>query len=163
MSDLAALILAGGQSRRMKSPLSKILHSVAGRPLIHYPVAAARAAGASQVVVIASPKDRIAVESYLGAAFGHHAIRVTVQDPPRGTGDAARVGIAALDPGVRRTLILSGDVPLVAREDVERLAAALSKDSPLVLGTCRLDNPHGYGRILRDRDGRAQAIIEQRD
>jgi bifunctional UDP-N-acetylglucosamine pyrophosphorylase/glucosamine-1-phosphate N-acetyltransferase len=163
MSDLAALILAGGQSRRMKSPLSKILHRVAGRPLIHYAVAAARAAGASQVVVIASPKDRDTVESYLGATFGREAIRVTVQDPPRGTGDAVRVGIAALDAGVRRTLILSGDAPLIAREDVERVAAALSTDSPLVLGTCRLDNPHGYGRILRDRDGRAQAIVEQRD
>lgn len=163
MTDLAALILAGGQSRRMKSPLSKILHRVAGRPLIHYPVAAARAAGASQVVVIASPRDRDTVESYLVATFGGESIRVTVQDPPRGTGDAARVGIAALDASVRRTLILSGDVPLIARADVERLAAALSEDSPLVLGTCRLDNPHGYGRIVRDRDGRARAIVEQRD
>jgi bifunctional UDP-N-acetylglucosamine pyrophosphorylase / glucosamine-1-phosphate N-acetyltransferase len=163
MSDLAALILAGGQSRRMKSPLSKILHRVAGRPLIHYPVAAALAAGASRVVVIAAPRDREAVESYLGAAFGPESIRVTVQDPPRGTGDAARVGVAALDAGTRRVLILSGDVPLVGREDVARLAAALSPDSPLVVGTCRLHDPHGYGRILRDRQGRAQAIREQRD
>jgi bifunctional UDP-N-acetylglucosamine pyrophosphorylase/glucosamine-1-phosphate N-acetyltransferase len=163
MTDVAALILAGGQSRRMKSPTSKILHPVAGRPLIHYPVAAARAAGASRVVVIVAPKDRDTVESYLVSAFGREAIRVAVQDPPRGTGDAARVGIAALDPDVRRVLILSGDVPLIGRDDVERLAAALSKDSPLVLGTCLLDDPHGYGRILRDAGGRAQAIREQRD
>jgi bifunctional UDP-N-acetylglucosamine pyrophosphorylase/glucosamine-1-phosphate N-acetyltransferase len=163
MSDLAALILAGGQSRRMKSPLSKVLHRVAGRQLFLNPVAAARAAGASPVVVIASPKDRDTLESYLVGAFGRESIRVTVQDPPRGTGDAARVGLAALDAGVRRTLILSGDVPLIAHGDVERLAAALSKDSPLVLGTCKLDNPHGYGRILRDHHGRAQAIVEQRD
>jgi bifunctional UDP-N-acetylglucosamine pyrophosphorylase/glucosamine-1-phosphate N-acetyltransferase len=147
----------------MKSPLSKILHRVAGRPLIHYPVAAARAAGAASVVVIASPKDRETVESYLVGAFGREAIRVVVQDPPRGTGDAVRVGLAALEASARRTLILSGDVPLIARQDVERLAAALSKDSPLVLGTCRMDDPRGYGRILRDRSGRAFGIREQPD
>lgn len=163
MSDLAALIMAGGQSRRMKSPLSKILHRVAGRPLIHYPVAAARAAGAASVVVIAAPKDREIVESYLVGAFGREAIRVVVQDPPRGTGDAVRVGVAALDASAQRTLILSGDVPLIAREDVERLAAALSNDSPLVLGTCRMDDPRGYGRILRDGTGRALGIREQPD
>ncbi|HTV19616.1 MAG TPA: bifunctional UDP-N-acetylglucosamine diphosphorylase/glucosamine-1-phosphate N-acetyltransferase GlmU [Polyangiaceae bacterium] len=163
MSDLAALIMAGGQSRRMKSPLSKILHRVAGRPLIHYPVAAARAAGAARVVVIAAPKDRETVESYLVGAFGRDAIRVVVQDPPRGTGDAVRVGLAALDGEAQRTLILSGDVPLIARDDVARLAAALSNETPLVLGTCRLDNPRGYGRILRDRAGRALGIREQPD
>ena len=163
MSDLTALILAGGQSRRMKSPLSKILHRVAGRPLIHYPVAAARAAGAATVVVIASPKDRETVESYLVGVFGREAIRVVVQDPPRGTGDAARVGLAALDAAARRTLILSGDVPLIAREDVDRLAGALSSERPLVLGTCRMASPRGYGRILRDASGRAYAIREQAD
>src|SRR5438128_11536611 len=102
MSDLAALILAGGQSRRMQSPLSNVLHPVAGRPLIHYPVAAARAAGASRVVVITSPRDEKQVEAYLVSTFGREAIRVTVQDPPRGTGDAARVGVRALEPGIER-------------------------------------------------------------
>src|SRR5688572_25423755 len=138
MNDLAALILAGGQSRRMLSPLSKVLHPVAGRPLIYYPVAAARAAGAATVVVITSPKDRDTVESYLVSAFGRELIRVAVQDPPRGTGDAAKVGIGALDSETRRVLILCGDVPLIAREDVEKLASALGQDNPLVVGTCRM-------------------------
>jgi bifunctional UDP-N-acetylglucosamine pyrophosphorylase/glucosamine-1-phosphate N-acetyltransferase len=126
-------------------------------------VAAARAAGAARVVVIAAPQDREAVESYLAAAFGQDAIRVVVQDPPRGTGDAARVGVAALDASAKRTLILSGDVPLIACEDVLGLAAALSPESALVLGTCRMDDPRGYGRILRDRSGRAVGIREQPD
>jgi bifunctional UDP-N-acetylglucosamine pyrophosphorylase/glucosamine-1-phosphate N-acetyltransferase len=155
--------MAGGQSRRMKSPLSKVLHPVAGRPLIHYPVAAARAAGATSVVVIVSPRDRNTIESYLVGAFGRESIRVAVQDPPRGTGDAARVGLDALDSDARRTLILSGDVPLIAQEDIERLATALSLDRPLVLGTCLLDEPRGYGRILRDAEGRVQGIREQAD
>jgi bifunctional UDP-N-acetylglucosamine pyrophosphorylase/glucosamine-1-phosphate N-acetyltransferase len=163
MSDLGALILAGGASRRMLSTTSKVLHRVAGRPLIHYPVAAARAAGASMVVVVTSPKDRETVETYLVAAFGREVIGVVVQDPPRGTGDAARVGAAALGTNVRRVLILSGDVPLVAAPDVERLAAGLSEKTRLVVGTCRMDNPHGYGRIVRDAEGRPTRIVEQRD
>jgi bifunctional UDP-N-acetylglucosamine pyrophosphorylase/glucosamine-1-phosphate N-acetyltransferase len=163
MSDLAALILAGGQSRRMKSPLSKVLHRVAGRPLIYYPVAAARAASASRVIVIAAPKDREAIEEYLVSTFGRTAIQVVVQDPPRGTGDAARIGAAVLDTSTRRVLILSGDTPLIRSGDVERLAAALSQDRPLVIGTCVPDSPHGYGRILRDDAGRAVAIREQVD
>jgi bifunctional UDP-N-acetylglucosamine pyrophosphorylase/glucosamine-1-phosphate N-acetyltransferase len=163
MIDFAALVLAGGQSRRMKSALTKILHPVAGRPLVHYPVAAARAAGAARVVVIAAPKDRETVENYLVGAFGRETIRVVVQDPPRGTGDAARVGMTALEAEVGRVLILSGDVPLIRHDDVTRLMAGLGTDSPLVVGTCVPDNPFGYGRILRDERGRAQAIREQRD
>ncbi len=146
----------------MRSPLSKVLHPVAGRPLIYYPVAAARAAGASVIVVITSPKDRETIERYLVGEFGRELIRVAVQDPPRGTGDAARVGVAALDAGVKHTLILSGDVPLIGQEDVERLVAA-SRQSALVVGTCQLDSPRGYGRILRDAQGRAHAIVEQKD
>jgi len=163
MSDLAALILAGGQSRRMRSPLSKVLHRAAGRPLIHYPVAAAIAAGASRIVVIASPKDRDTIEAYLVSAFGRDPIHLTVQDPPRGTGDAARVGVAAFDASVRRALILCGDVPLITQRDVERLASALTSERPLVVGTCQLPDPTGYGRILRDAEGRAHAIREHRD
>ncbi len=163
MSDLAALVLAGGLSRRMQSPSSKILHQVAGRPMVYYPVAAARAAGASRVVVVTSSRDRQTVEEYLMLAFGRELIRVVVQDPPRGTGDAARVGLEALDAKVRRTLILCGDVPLITATDLERLAGALSGDAGLSVGTCRLQNPQGYGRILRDAQGKAVAIREQRD
>lgn len=163
MTDLAALVLAGGMSRRMRSPLSKILHPVAGRPLIHYPVAAARAAGASRIVVITSPKDRDTVESYLVEAFGRDVIDVTVQDPPRGTGDAARVGLLGLDASVTRALIVCGDVPLISAGDLERLAAGLESDAALAIGTCQLADPQGYGRIIRDGQGRATAIVEQRD
>jgi bifunctional UDP-N-acetylglucosamine pyrophosphorylase / glucosamine-1-phosphate N-acetyltransferase len=163
MSDLAALILAGGLSRRMRSPLSKILHPVAGRPLLHYPVAAARAAGASRVIVITSPKDRDTVEEYLVQAFGRELIQMAVQDPPRGTGDAARVGLDVLDRGVERALILCGDIPLIAEGDLRGLVSTLGAGPGLVIGTCRLSQPEGYGRIVRDERGDAIAIVEQRD
>jgi bifunctional UDP-N-acetylglucosamine pyrophosphorylase/glucosamine-1-phosphate N-acetyltransferase len=163
MSDLTALVLAAGQSRRMQSPLSKILHPVAGRPLLHYPVAAALAAGASEVVVVTSPKDRETVERYLGEAFGASRMRVTVQDPPRGTGHAAQVGLEAASATARRILIVYGDVPLLDVRDLERLAAASRSEEELALGTCRLSDPRGYGRILRNERGVVTGIVEQKD
>jgi bifunctional UDP-N-acetylglucosamine pyrophosphorylase/glucosamine-1-phosphate N-acetyltransferase len=162
MNELAALVLAAGMSRRMLSPLSKVLHPIAGRPLLHYPVAAAIAAGARQVVVITSPKDRDTIETYLRGAFGSISLSVVVQDPPRGTGDAARVGMAALDEGVRQVLIVCGDVPLISALELERLVAA-GREGALGLGTCELADPAGYGRIVRDKGGKVTAIVEQRD
>ncbi len=162
MSHLAALVLAAGQSRRMASPLSKVLHPVAGRPLLHYSIAAARAAGATRVVVVTSARDRDLIEQYLLGAFGAELIRIRVQDPPRGTGDAARAGLEAL-PDAGRVLILYGDVPLIQDTDVSRLAACSADPHQLGLGTCRLRDPRGYGRILRDASGQVVGIIEQRD
>jgi bifunctional UDP-N-acetylglucosamine pyrophosphorylase/glucosamine-1-phosphate N-acetyltransferase len=162
-SNLAALVLAAGQSRRMKSPLSKVLHPVAGRPLVHYPVAAARAAGASQVVVVTSAKDRDVVEQYLVGAFGEGLIRIRVQDPPRGTGDAARIGLEGLDAHAERTLILYGDAPLLEQADLARLGATAQTATELGLGTCRLRDPHGYGRIVRGPRGEVLSVVEQKD
>jgi bifunctional UDP-N-acetylglucosamine pyrophosphorylase / glucosamine-1-phosphate N-acetyltransferase len=163
MSHLAALVLAAGQSRRMLSPLSKILHPVAGRPLLHYPVAAARAAGATEVVVVTSAKDRDVVESYLVAAFGADLVRIRVQDPPRGTGDAARIGLDGISERAQRLLILYGDVPLIEAADLTRLAAAVQAEADLGIGTCRSSEPHGYGRILRGPGGDVLGIVEQKD
>jgi bifunctional UDP-N-acetylglucosamine pyrophosphorylase/glucosamine-1-phosphate N-acetyltransferase len=126
-------------------------------------VAAARDAGASRIVVVTSPKDRDVIRDYLLGAFGAELIGVAVQDPPRGTGDAARVGLAELASGARRVLILCGDVPLLEARDLAALAATPSGDTDLGLGTCRLANPKGYGRIVRDAGGDVSAIVEQRD
>src|SRR5918912_338609 len=97
MSDLTALVLAAGQGTRMKSVVSKVLHPIAGRPLIHYPVRAALDAGATRVLIVASATAQEPLENYLAQAFGKSAVRCTLQDPPRGTGDAVRVGLEAAD------------------------------------------------------------------
>lgn len=163
MTDLVALVLAAGASRRMQSPLSKVLHPIAGRPLLHYAVSAARSAGAARVIVIASARDREAIAGYLVNTFGAEAVSVAVQDPPRGTGDAVRVGLAAAPESADRVLIVCGDVPLVSAVDLRALVEHETGRSGLCLGTCRLRDPSGYGRILRDGTGRAVAIREQRD
>lgn len=163
MSDLAVIVLAAGRSRRMKSRLSKVLHRIAGRPLIHYPMRAAREAGAERIAIVASPDGREVIESYAADAFGANTLHIAVQDPPRGTGDAARVGLMALEgSGARRVLIVCGDVPLVDAASLEALVKA-STGGRLALATCELPDPTGYGRILRDEHGRPSEVVEERD
>ncbi len=161
-SDITAIVLAAGHGTRMKSSLNKVLHPIAGRPLVFYPVQAALEAGASKVVVVVGPTTQQDIEGYLRSAFGAERIRCVVQDPPRGTGDAARVGMAEV--ASERVLIFYGDTPLIRAEDLRAVVAALdTSGTALALLTCQLDEPTGYGRVLRDAQGQVLEIREQRD
>ncbi len=163
MSQLAAVVLAAGRSRRMKSTLSKVLHPAAGRPLLYYPIVTALELGASDVVVVVNPDNRQQVDETLRALFPGLHLRLATQDPPRGTGDAVGCAIPALvEVGCSHLLILSGDAPLVTPDSLRPLVVELAPAS-LALGTCRLDNPAGYGRVLRDADGKPARIVEQKD
>jgi bifunctional UDP-N-acetylglucosamine pyrophosphorylase / glucosamine-1-phosphate N-acetyltransferase len=156
--DLHVVILAAGLGKRMQSDLPKVLHRVAGRPLLYWPVALAQEIGAASIVVVLG-HGRDAVAAALEARFPR-AVTTVLQDPPRGTGDAVRHALAALpDNPDARVLILSGDVPLLTRATVDRL---LTVDAPLGIVTMRPPSPEGYGRVLRDRD-RVVGVVEHRD
>jgi bifunctional UDP-N-acetylglucosamine pyrophosphorylase/glucosamine-1-phosphate N-acetyltransferase len=164
-----AVILAAGQGTRMKSSLPKVLHPVAGKPLVHYPVRAALEAGCGEVVVVVG-HGREAVEAYLASAFGSKAgeparVKTAVQKEQRGTGDAARAGLEAVRADAERVLLFYGDVPLLRTEDVAAVARKLDEDrgAVLALATCTTDDPFGYGRVMRDASGRILEIREQRD
>ncbi|MEC7526247.1 MAG: bifunctional UDP-N-acetylglucosamine diphosphorylase/glucosamine-1-phosphate N-acetyltransferase GlmU [Myxococcota bacterium] len=161
MSDrpFAALVLAAGQGTRMKSQLPKVLHEVAGRPMVCWPVQAAFDAGAEQVVVIVGHGAE-AVEEALRADFGDR-VKTALQAEQRGTGHAARCGMPALEGFDGDVVILYGDVPLIEPEAVRALTAA-RQDGPLSLLTCRAPDPTGYGRILRDGDA-VVGIREHKD
>src|SRR5262249_16113569 len=133
----------------------------AGRPLLHYPVRAAFDAGAERVVVVAS--GRHVIESSLSSEFDPTRIVTVVQDPPRGTGDVARVGMDQVE--TERVLILCGDAPLVKTDELRALVAALDVPgaSALSVMTCLLAQPFGYGRILRGELGGIVGIVEERD
>lgn len=163
MSSLEAVVLAAGQGKRMRSALPKILHAAAGRPLVHYPVQAALSVGAARVVVVVSPETLDPVQSYLVQAFGAERSVTCVQDPPRGTGDAARVGLEHVS--AERVLVLYGDTPLLAPRDLLALVAVLDErpEALLALMTCELDDPTGYGRVLRDAGGQVREVREHRD
>ncbi len=107
--DLSAVVLAAGQGTRMKSSLPKVLHPLAGRPLLAYPIRAALAVGAKRIVVVTSGRPEI--DAALAREFPGVDIVTTVQDPPRGTGDAARIGLSRVES--ERVLVLYGDTPLL--------------------------------------------------
>lgn len=157
MSDLSAVILAAGLGTRMKSSLPKVLHPIAGRPLIEYPVRAALALGAERVVVVTSGNPQI--DELLTKVFGDRVVTAR-QDPPRGTGDAARVGLEKVE--TAHVLILCGDTPLVGTEELAAVVAA-SREAELAVGVAELSDPHGYGRVLTTADGLVLEIREQKD
>jgi bifunctional UDP-N-acetylglucosamine pyrophosphorylase/glucosamine-1-phosphate N-acetyltransferase len=163
MSNLTAVVLAAGQGTRMKSALSKVLHPIAGRPLVYYSIRAALDAGASRVIVVVNPSSRAAIEGYAAREFGDQVVRTAVQEVPRGTGDAARVGLEAVDE--ERVLILCGDTPLLIGSDLSALVNALDAEPKLEIAfmTCIVADPTGYGRILRSAEGKVRAIREQKD
>lgn len=159
-----AIILAAGQGTRMKSALPKVLHPVAGRPLIHFPVRAALEAGCAEVVVVVG-HGREKVEAYLSSAFDPSKVKTAVQREQRGTGDAASAGLAKVSSSSTHVLIFYGDVPLIRSSDVADVVKRLDEDksATLSLATCELADPFGYGRVMRNAGGDIVEIREQKD
>lgn len=140
----------------MHSARPKALHDLAGRPLVGHVLATVRELSPRALcLVVGHGAD--AVRAEVGAAD----LTVVTQDPPRGTGDAVRVALAALPPdGV--TLVANGDCPLIPATTFARLAE-LAGAGRLALLTARLADPTGLGRVVRDRSGAVRAIVEERD
>jgi bifunctional UDP-N-acetylglucosamine pyrophosphorylase/glucosamine-1-phosphate N-acetyltransferase len=149
------VILAAGQGTRMRSKLPKMLHPVCGRPLVQWPVAAARAAGAERVILVDSPERRL--EELVG-----EGVEVAVQEQPLGTADAVRAGIASLEPSREQTVVvLNGDVPLITAETIAELISAHEQSgAAATVATITLEDPSGYGRIIRAPDGSVERVAE---
>jgi len=156
------IVLAAGRSTRMKGLLTKVLHPIAGVPLVHFPVKAALEAGASKVIVVCSEETIATVQSSLQTAFGEARIECVIQAEARGTGDAVRSGIEHC---TSETVgILCGDTPLVDSESLKSLWHALVRENALLaIQSCNLARPDGYGRIIRDGANRVVEIREHRD
>jgi bifunctional UDP-N-acetylglucosamine pyrophosphorylase/glucosamine-1-phosphate N-acetyltransferase len=157
-----AIVLAAGHGTRMKSALPKLLHPLLGRPMLSFPVQAALDAGAERVIAVLG-QGRAPIEAMLAERFGAR-VDVAEQEEPRGTGDAARCGAerAALAQGT--LLVLNGDAPLITRAPLAALFAERRRAGTLLaMLTVRSGNPTGYGRILRDAQGRVVGVVEQKD
>jgi bifunctional UDP-N-acetylglucosamine pyrophosphorylase/glucosamine-1-phosphate N-acetyltransferase len=153
---LNVIILAAGQGKRMHSDVPKVLHRLAGRPIIQYVIDAARGIEPDHVaLVIGHEGDRVA------AALAQEALMLVRQDPPRGTGDAVRHALAVL-PHEGVTLVMIGDAPLVQATDLSALTDA-ARQGALALLTARVPDPRGLGRILRSEAGDVLAIVEEKD
>lgn len=152
---LEVIILAAGQGSRMQSRLPKVLHLLSGRPLIHYTLDAARAAGANRIhVVIGCGAD--AVE----AAVRAPDVQCHLQAEQKGTGHAVQQAIGACHSD-STLLILFGDVPLVTVPTLQAVVA-VAKDGIAML-SAEVAEPSGYGRVIRDEQGDFLAVVEHRD
>ena len=159
MPDLHVVILAAGKGTRMKSARPKVLHDVAGRPMVDYTMAAARSLlPRTTTVVVGHMKEllRQGLERYPGLSF-------VTQEPQLGTGHALLQTASVLEGETGVVLLLSGDVPLLKGHTVAALVHkhAESKVAATVL-TAIVDQPYGYGRIVRTK-GRISRIVEERD
>lgn len=156
--ELSVLILAAGKGTRMRSALPKVLQPLAGRPLLAHVLATAEALQAAQTIVVYGHGGEMVQESF----SDQPQIVWAEQAEQLGTGHAARVALAHLD-GAGKTLILYGDVPLTTLDTLRQLVDAVTGDSTMALLTANLDNPTGYGRIVRDASGAVRRIVEQKD
>ncbi|MDR2016135.1 MAG: NTP transferase domain-containing protein, partial [Burkholderiales bacterium] len=156
-SSIQVIVMAAGQGKRMVSRRPKVLHRLAGRPLLSHVLTTARSVAPQTVAVVVGHGGTAVRE-----AFAAEADLVFVeQQPPRGTGDAVRVALAVL-PDAELTLVMNGDCPLIAATDIRRLCET-AVSGVLTWLTVKTPSPQGLGRIVRDAHGKVQAIIEERD
>jgi bifunctional UDP-N-acetylglucosamine pyrophosphorylase/glucosamine-1-phosphate N-acetyltransferase len=150
----SVLIMAAGRGTRMRSRLPKVLHPLCGRPLLLWPVEAAREAGAERVVVV------LGAEGDEVRRVLPPGVEVVVQDPPAGTGDAVNTARAALE-GAKDVIVLSGDHPLLDAGFLTALAERHAASGAAATVTTReLEDPGQYGRVVRTPDGDIERIVE---
>lgn len=146
----AVIILSAGYGKRMKSTLPKVLHKVAGKPMLEWALDTARILKPDQIITVVSPELKT-----------HNILintDVVVQDIPKGTGDALKLATKKLKPGIKRVLLLCADTPLLQAEDLEKLEN--SKADLTLIGMRINDLSKSYGRIQCNSEGKPIAIKE---
>jgi bifunctional UDP-N-acetylglucosamine pyrophosphorylase/glucosamine-1-phosphate N-acetyltransferase len=157
-NDIVIVILAAGKGTRMRSGLAKVLHRAGGRPLIEHVIRACQPLKPAQLLaVVGHQADEVgAVATSLGA-------QIIVQQPQRGTGHALQVARRAMRKSAKLALVVPGDAPLLRSATLAALIDAHRRgEAAATLLTAELDNPTDYGRVVRDSEGRVQAIVEEK-
>jgi bifunctional UDP-N-acetylglucosamine pyrophosphorylase/glucosamine-1-phosphate N-acetyltransferase len=169
-----AVVMAAGQGTRMKSARPKVLHALLGRPMVGWVVEAAREAGCEAATVVVG-HGREQVQAYLAGAYGdlggageRFGVGFAVQAEQRGTAHAVQQALPSLEgfgtEGGGRVLILNGDLPCLPVGLIRELLAEDDRDpKALSIVSVHVPNPRGFGRIVRDAGGGAQAIVEEKD
>ena len=158
MEQLKAVILAAGKGTRMKSDLPKVVHTIEGKCLVDYAIEAAIGAGAEDICLVVGYKYEVVRETIL-----HQEVNFVLQEEQLGTGHAVRCAKDFLgDEG--QTMILFGDTPLITAETLKRLREyhTENKNTVTVL-SAMVEDPTGYGRIIRDADGNFVKSVEHKD
>ena len=160
MAQPIAVVLAAGKGTRMKSDLPKVLCEANGRPLIDWVLDALEAAGVQQfLVVVGYEADRVKK-----ALQDRDGVKFVLQDQQLGTGHAVKVCEDHLQGHDGPVLIVAGDSPMIQPESIRSLLDGFETEAlDCLLGTLLKDNPQGLGRIVRDKAGRFEGIVEEKD
>lgn len=159
MSSLSTVILAAGKGTRMKSDLPKVLHPLNDRPMVHYVIDAAEQIQSEKVVLIIGHGRELVRE-----ALKNRNVKFAVQDPQLGTGHAVMQAAPEFQNYDGNILVLSGDVPLLQAQSLQKLVDYHNEQQPLAtMLTTMMDDPTGYGRVVRDADGFVKEIVEEKD
>lgn len=158
MANLVAVILAAGKGTRMRSKYPKVLHKVGGKPMLQHVIDAATLAGCDEKVVIVGHEAEL-VEEMVG-----NQGKIALQAEQLGTGHAVMQTAEALKGFTGTALILCGDTPLLEGEELKKFCEAhKASGAAATVLTAIMEDPFGYGRIVRDAKGNVQAIVEQKD
>jgi bifunctional UDP-N-acetylglucosamine pyrophosphorylase / glucosamine-1-phosphate N-acetyltransferase len=156
LSDTAVVVLAAGKGTRLKSSMAKVLHRAGGYPLLEHVLRACQPLRArALIVVVGHQADQV------GAVAESFGAQPVLQQPQNGTGHAMLMARQAIPASAKHVLVVPGDAPLVRTETLAALMEAQRHAAAAIL-TANLENPTGYGRILRDGEGEVQAIIEEK-
>ena len=157
-ASVAVVILAAGKGTRMKSDLPKVLHPIAGRPMLHHVLAASETLSPERRVVVLAPGQEDVAASVA-------PIPTAIQHPPRGTGDAVRAALGALEGFTGTVLVLFGDTPMLSEGTLARMVAATegADGAAFVILGFESDNPGRYARLELDDAGNLLRIIEAPD
>ncbi len=154
--SLSIIILAAGQGTRMRSALPKVLHPLAGMPLLQHVIRTARTLKPDLINVVYGHGGE-----QVKAALAHEPVNWTLQEQQLGTGHAVDMAMSSVGDG-DTVLVLYGDVPLIQAGTLAQLVEK-ARAGQLAVLTAELDDPQGYGRMLRDDQGRLVGIVEQKD
>src|SRR5579863_4325328 len=157
-TDAVVVILAAGKGTRMRSELAKVLHHAGGRPLIEHVVHACQSLRPAQLIAVVGHQS--AEVSAVAEALGAQPV---LQQPQRGTGHAMQVARRAIKKSAKLAIVVPGDAPLLRSETLALLLDTHRRgEAAATILTAEIPDPTNYGRIVRDSEGRVQAIVEEK-
>ncbi|GAB4314350.1 MAG: hypothetical protein Kow0074_01290 [Candidatus Zixiibacteriota bacterium] len=159
LSDTIAVVLAAGLGKRMGGDMPKVLAKLQGRPLIQWVIAAIRAAGIARIIVVIGHKGELVREALAG-----ETVEFVWQRELLGTAHAVMQARPHLDGHTGEVIVFLGDVPLIRTSTIDQVVALhRNKSAAATILSADLEDPSGYGRIIRRSDGMVERIVEDRD